>query len=139
MDKVMADKIIFELEQEKKLVNRTALAEWFANGCPFEEDEEVLEFIKSEVREREARENGAGVTYSGSTGPRKTSSLTISTSGTQTTKFHKYNKHRGKGFRSGKVSGPNKVSEREMIRNLEPTKSVEQNHRAKQECRHEGI
>ncbi|CAI2176392.1 1011_t:CDS:2 [Funneliformis geosporum] len=68
MDKVMADKIIFELEQEKKLVNRTALAEWFANGCPFEEDEEVLEFIKSEVREREARENGAGVTYSGSTG-----------------------------------------------------------------------
>ncbi|CAG8697914.1 10349_t:CDS:2 [Rhizophagus irregularis] len=38
-----------------------------SDGCPFEEEEDVLDFIKSKAREREARENGAGVTHSGST------------------------------------------------------------------------
>ncbi|CAG8762648.1 13043_t:CDS:2, partial [Funneliformis caledonium] len=67
-DKMMFDKVVFELEQEnKKLVNRTALEKWISDGCPFEEDEDVLDFIKSKAREREARENGAGVTHSGST------------------------------------------------------------------------
>ncbi|CAI2198263.1 10673_t:CDS:2, partial [Funneliformis geosporum] len=64
-----------------------------------------LRFIKSEAREREARENGASVTHSGST---------------------------------GKVSGPVKVSERND-KKFGPTKSVEPNHQAKQECHHEGI
>jgi hypothetical protein len=41
-DKMMFD-IEFELEQEnKKLVNRTALEKWISDGCPFEEDEDVL-------------------------------------------------------------------------------------------------
>ncbi|CAB4426374.1 unnamed protein product [Rhizophagus irregularis] len=135
-DKMMFDKVVFELEQEnKKLVNRTALEKWISDGCTFEEDEDVLDFIKSKAREREARENGAGVTHSGSTGtggnnsvtcrghddgseiymsdrttlmPRKTSSLVTSTNGTQTTEFREYNKHRREAFRSDNVSGPGK-------------------------------
>ncbi|CAB4384100.1 unnamed protein product [Rhizophagus irregularis] len=80
-----------------------------SDGHPFEEDEDVLDFMKYQAREREARENGVGVTHSGSTGtggynsvicrgrddgskiytsdrttlmPRKTSSLVTSTNGT---------------------------------------------------------
>jgi hypothetical protein len=42
-DKMMFDKVVFKLEQEnKKLVNRTALEKWISDGCPFEEDEDVL-------------------------------------------------------------------------------------------------
>jgi len=38
----MSDELKFVFEQERKLVNRTALEKWIANGCPLEEDKEVL-------------------------------------------------------------------------------------------------
>ena len=47
MNKIISDKIIFELEQDKKkLVNRTALEKWIADGCLYEEDDEVLGILQ---------------------------------------------------------------------------------------------
>ncbi|GBC10832.1 hypothetical protein RclHR1_09930007 [Rhizophagus clarus] len=154
-DKMLFDKVVFELEQEnKKLVNRIELEKWISDGCLFEEDEDVLDLIEFKTREREACENGASITHSGLTGTgksnsvtcrghddgskictsdrttlmlRKTSSLITSTNWTWTTKF--------RGFRSGNISSPGKISERNDKR-FGTTKSVESNHWVKQEYHH---
>ncbi|GES88882.1 hypothetical protein GLOIN_2v1473325 [Rhizophagus clarus] len=136
----MFDKVIFELleQKNKKLVNRIALEKWISDGCPFEEDEDVLDLIKSKA-EREAHENGVGVIHSGSIGTgennsvicrgqddgskiytsnrttlmlKEASLLVTSTNGTQTSEFCEHNKHRRKGFKSGNVSDLGKVSKR---------------------------
>ncbi len=58
---------------------------------------------------------------------RKTSSLTTSADRTQATDFRKYNKHRGKDFRSIKASTPVKVPERNG-KKFELNKSVKRNY-----------
>ncbi|CAB4436063.1 unnamed protein product [Rhizophagus irregularis] len=140
-----------EYEQNKQL----ALAKWFADGCPFEEDEEVLEFKKAqEAREARERENGASITHSGSTGAgrsnsvsntghvdentfytqdwsthisRKASSLNTSAGRTKATDFCKDNKYHGKDFKLSKLSNPVKVLKRDDRRS-KPIKSIEQVH-----------
>ncbi|RIA99245.1 hypothetical protein C1645_731037 [Glomus cerebriforme] len=157
-DKMMFDKVMFELEQEnKKLVNRTALEKWISDGCPFEEDEDA--------RECEARENGVGVTHSGSTVfVKEPAEITLSfvedmmmeakftrqigpllCPGRQARLSLPQTEPRPPNFvntinivvkvKSGNISGPGKVSERNDKR-FGTTKSVESNHWMKQECHH---
>ncbi|CAB4471344.1 uncharacterized protein OCT59_019297 [Rhizophagus irregularis] len=147
MDKLeKTDKMMFDKLEALHCLNKweVLFIIWYCNFYLH------LDFIKSKAREREARENGAGVTHSGSTGtcgnnsvtcrghddgskiytsdrttlmPRKTSSLVTSTNGTQTIEFREYNKHRREAFGSDNVSGPGKVSERNDKR-FGTTKSV---------------
>ncbi|CAB5182854.1 uncharacterized protein OCT59_011221 [Rhizophagus irregularis] len=140
-----------EYEQDKQL----ALAKWFADGCPFEEDEEVLEFKKAqEAREARERENGASITHPGSTGigrsdsisstghvdgntfytqnwstyiSRKASSLNTSAGRTKATYFCKDNKYRGRDFKPNKLFGPVEVLKRDDRRS-KPIKSIERIH-----------
>ncbi|CAG8598883.1 8061_t:CDS:2 [Paraglomus occultum] len=112
-------------EQDK----RRALAKWFADGCPFEEDEEVLGAGRSNSVSSTGHVDGnTFYTQDWSTHiPGKASSLNTSAGRTKATDFCKDNKYRGKDFKPGKLSGPVEILKRDD-RKSKPIKSIERTH-----------